>query len=123
MVSALFALLSTSAEAAQLADIQGTVLLNRGNGFERVLGSVPLQPGDRVMATGGGSARIVYSPACTTVVSSGTAVIIRSDPPCNGGTVLRSDGSALVIGGLVAGGVAAGVIALSGSGSSGPASP
>lgn len=125
--TALLALMAMPAQAAQLIDIQGKVLVNRGTGFQRAIGMSELQPGDRVMATGGGSARIVYSAACSATVSSGTAVIVRAKAPCAGGDASTTNvpTDTLVIGALVAGGVAAGAFALGGHGSSSssPASP
>lgn len=122
--TALLALMATPSQAAQLADVQGTVLVNRGTGFQRATGITELQPGDRVMATGGGSGRIVYSASCSAVVSPGTAVIIRSQSPCatsNESTSSVPTGT-LVTGALIAGGVVAGALALGGQGNS-PASP
>lgn len=121
---ALLALMAMPSQAAQLADVQGTVLVNRGTGFQRAAGIIELQPGDRVMATGGGSARIVYSASCSAAVSPGTAVIVRAQAPCAGSNVSTTSvpTEALVTGALVAGGVVAGALALGGQGNS-PASP
>lgn len=120
--TALLALMATPSQAAQLIDIQGKVLVNRGTGFQSAAGIIELQPGDRVMATGGGSARIVYSAACSAAVSPGTAVIVRAQAPCAGSNVSTTSvpTEALVTGALVAGGIAAGAAALGGRGSSSP---
>ncbi|MGO9547579.1 MAG: hypothetical protein ACLPPF_22655 [Rhodomicrobium sp.] len=106
-------LLTASAQAAHLSNVQGTVLINRGGGFQPVTGDVKVLPGDRIDAREG-SAFITYDNGCTARVGPGVVATVLSVPPvCNGST--------LIIGGLVIAGGTGLAIALSQGNA--PASP
>jgi hypothetical protein len=112
------ALLATGAEAAMLTNVEGSVSLNRGDGY-RPTGGGGVVPGDRVR-TVAGSASIVYENGCSTWVGPHqTVAVLASPPPCAGGAkdggVAAPDLGAppLLVGGLLVGGAVGLAIALS----------
>jgi hypothetical protein len=112
---------SLAASAAVIEGIQGKVSLNSGSGFRGITGNGSARPGDRVFASPGGSAEIVYEDGCRVRVEPGTVVKVYAKSPCIGGV----DASGfqphdyLLAGAAVAGGgIAAGVLLLQGHGAS-----
>jgi len=106
------ALFATNAGAVTLSNIEGTVSVNRGDGFQPASIGAPLSSGDRVRAGASGSANIVYENGCSTrVAPSQVAVVLATPPSCQGASL--KDGPAyapagigtdtLLIGGLVVG--------------------
>jgi len=121
-------LLATSAEAAYLTNVDGTIAVNHGDGFRPAGTGAALAPGDRVRA-GVGSADIVYENGCAARVGPNQVLVVLSSPPSCGGAGLK-DGvvsapdfavDPLIVGGLVAGGAVGLAVALSGNNS--PHSP
>ncbi len=127
-VAVIAALMASSAQAALLTNVQGTVTVNQGNGYIPAASGSVVAPGDRVRV-GEGSAGIVYENGCAQTVGPGqTVLVLYAAPDCNGGL---KDGAAvetgvptetLVIGGLVVGGAVAAAVVLT-QGTSKPASP
>src|SRR6516164_488956 len=77
-------LIATGAEAARLANVQGSVIVNRGDGFQPAQGGTVIAPGDRVRVNQG-SAEIVYDNGCVVKVGSGQMVAVLYTPPaCKG---------------------------------------
>jgi hypothetical protein len=74
--------LSTSAIAAALGAVQGTVMVNRGGGYQPVYGPTELSPGDVVVVNPGGSAQISYSDGCNVPVEVGGVVTVGAQSPC-----------------------------------------
>lgn len=72
----------TASAEVRLEGVKGPVSVNSGEGFQPVLGSVALQPGDRVMADRGGGAVIAYGGNCNVSVRPGSVVAVSSNPPC-----------------------------------------
>lgn len=102
----------------------GDVYIDRGTGYQQIVGPTEAKAGDVVMAMAGGSASISYENGCLQSVDVGAVAIVSEIPPCVGEQATTSPGVdyTLVIGGLaVAGGVAA-AVALSGDDDP-PASP
>jgi hypothetical protein len=108
------ALLGANAEAAVLANVEGAVSVNRGDGYRPAGGGAGLAPGDRVR-TAAGSADIVYENGCSLRIGPDqTVAVLSSPPPCNGGSMKDSGGEPaalgvfgappLLLGGLVVGG-------------------
>ena len=84
----IFSLVSTfvvacSAQAARLTDIEGTVLVNTGEGFQEVIGKATVSPGDRVLVRGKGRAQIDYGAGCVTKVLDNQTVVVAAKPTCN----------------------------------------
>ncbi len=75
--------LCSAVMAATVKPVEGEVFINRGNGYERVLGVSHAKVGDFVMARPGGSARVVYDDNCSITVRPGNVVAIAPDAPCN----------------------------------------
>lgn len=139
--------IASGAQAARLTDIEGTVLVNTGEGFREVVGKAVVSAGDRVLVRGKGGARIDYGAGCVTKVQANQTVVIAAEPTCPAARPTVSlketapvkevpapppfnDGLAeqriLIVGGLVVVGSAAAAIVSKGeankAGSSGPAS-
>jgi hypothetical protein len=136
-------LMISSAQAALLTNVDGTVMVNKGEGFWQVSGITVVNAGDRVLVRGEGGAQIDYGDGCITKVGANQGAVVTSDPRCDevalfsntetSGSLKDVPGAApaeavddrtLVIGGLiVAGGAAAAIIALSDDDKDKPASP
>jgi hypothetical protein len=100
----------SGAQAALLTNIQGTVTVNHGYGYEPAGVGGPVGPGDRVHA-GEGSADIVYENGSTVSVRSGQTVIVQSTAPASAAGSQTQDAQTYVAGGmLVSGGVAAAIV-------------
>lgn len=112
------ALLASNAQAAMLANIEGAVTVNRGNGFQPIVAGGQLAPGDRV-SVGAGSADIVYENGCSQKIAANQVVaVLASSPPCTGGGIKDSADAdpginPLLVGGLVVGGAVGLAVALS----------
>lgn len=84
----IFAVVSTfviasGVQAARLIDIEGTVLVNTGEGFQEVVGKTTVNAGDRVLVRGKGGAQIDYGAGCVTKVLDNQTVVVASKPTCN----------------------------------------
>lgn len=86
---ALFALPAIAQETmdATASAVNGTVQVNTGEQFQPLQSGQALRPGDRVMATGSGSATISFSDGCTLTVEPGTMVTVPAVSTCAGGVV------------------------------------
>jgi len=119
--------------AATLSDVQGEVLVNRGDGFKKASGPLELAPGDQITVPPGGSAKMSYGSGCNVSVAPGEIHTVKSSSPCSanagepgpGGTQAGIGGltpTTLIAGGLVLG-VGAAVIVSTKGGSDKPVSP
>ncbi len=115
---AAMSLMAAQASAATVLVNEGAASVSRGAGFTRVASGTQVSAGNKVLVSQGGSATIVFSPACEMKVSSGQVVTVPAEPPCTGASPLSD--TAYVIGGLLVGGGAIAAIALSGGGSHSP---
>ena len=115
------ALLTTNAQAAVLANIDGLVSVNYGNGFLPASIGSTLAPGDRVR-TEKGTVDILYDNGCSTRVGPQQVALVQSaPPPCSGGLKDGPVGpiaeeplvSPLVLGGVAVAGAVGLVLALS----------
>jgi hypothetical protein len=116
-------LIATSAQAALLSNVQGSVIVNRGDGFQPAQGGTSIAPGDRVRVIAG-SAEIVYENGCVVKLGQGQMVAVLNTPPaCRGtspataksaGPAGSSDMTYYYIGGglVLAGGLGAGALFL-----------
>jgi hypothetical protein len=67
---------------ATIDSVKGDVLINQGSGFRTVSGTAQAKVGDKVMASPGGSARVVYGDGCPVPVNPGRVVTIAAESPC-----------------------------------------
>ncbi len=79
--------------AATVQPVEGDVLINRGSGYEPVSGPTQAKVGDSVMASPGGSARVVYDDQCSVAVKPGRVVAIAPEPPCKKMASFDPDGT------------------------------
>lgn len=82
IVISLGVFLSLPASAATLNAVQGQVLINRGDGFQRVASGTEVREGDLVMANPGGSAKLIYPGGCVTEVKPGGVVTVNDGSKC-----------------------------------------
>jgi hypothetical protein len=116
------------------ASIEGTVFINRGEGYQRITSPTQIKAGDFIMASPGGSAQVVYNDECRVKVEAGAVVTIKREPPCWTGSRMNLSGGSLkdapfpaetcgdcpdfslgkkvLIGALIVGGVTAAVLLL-----------
>ena len=79
---ALGVVLTCPAFAATIELVNGKVLINHGDGFLPTLSGAQANPGDLVMASAGGSAKLVYPGGCQVKVIPGSVVSVGKQPPC-----------------------------------------
>jgi hypothetical protein len=85
IIMVLFAAVSVSsaASAATLQPMQGSVLINRGAGYQSVTQQIVASVGDAVMVGKDGSAQLVYNDQCSVNVKPGSVVTVAAVPPCH----------------------------------------
>jgi hypothetical protein len=91
---ALIAALSLAgpARAATVNAVQGQVLVNAGQGYRLVDGTVTLGPGATVVANPGAVANVVYPGGCTVTVQPGSVYRVAGQAPCGTGETTRTAG-------------------------------
>ena len=98
-VAAISAMMAGSVCAAQLSNVQGTVQIDKGQGFQPATADAVLEPGDRVKAVQ--RAEIVYEDGSTVGVAAGQTVAVLSNPPVKGSTPSSTSVPSRVVGGFV----------------------
>lgn len=78
------------AVAASLRDVEGTVLVNSGQGFREVSEAFQLSAGDAVMVDGGGRALIRYDGGCRVWAAAGRVVVVDEEAHCVCGDAFRA---------------------------------
>jgi hypothetical protein len=94
--------------------IEGTLSLNRGDGYVEVLSWADAPSGSQVMANPGSRGKVIYSDGCEVNVSPGSVYTVQDSSPCGSGVMGGGPARNYVIGGLVIAGGAVAVIALTG---------
>ncbi len=79
-----------------LANVEGTVSVNCGDGFQPASAGTALASGDRVRVGSGGSVNIVYGNGCSTRVGPSQVAVVLATPPSCQGARLKDGG--LVVG-------------------------
>lgn len=105
--------------AATVNSVSGQVLVNKGEGYQQVVGSTSANPGDTVVVNPGGSASIVYPDGCVVQVQPGTVATIAQTSPCQAGSA-GTNTTTFILGGLAVGGGVAAAIMLGKDKSSSP---
>ncbi len=78
--TAISVFLAAGAQAAVLANIEGVVQVNHGDGFKPAAVNAALTPGDRIR-TAGGSAVIHYENGCSMQVRPRQTLVVLATPP------------------------------------------
>jgi hypothetical protein len=78
--------------AATLQSGQGDLLVNQGQGFQRVEGRVDANVGDSVMVGPNGSATLSYEDGCQVQVQPGSVTTIGTLSPCASGSMAQDGG-------------------------------
>lgn len=114
---------SSVVSAATLQVTQGVVQINRGQGFEPVTGSSPVNPGDVVTVQPGGNAQVVYPDGSIQPVQPGSVATVgpgATAPATAGGqqvlTQAANPSPGAGAGGTAGGGAAGGGAAGGGAG-------
>ena len=68
--------------AATVDAVKGKVLINRGDGFQPATSGVQANAGDLLMASAGGSAKLIYPGGCQVSIIPGRVVSVGKKPPC-----------------------------------------
>ncbi len=87
---------ASSVEAVMLSNVEGTVSVNRGDGFQLASSGAALTSGDRVRVSSGGSVNIVYDNGCSTRIGPSQVAVVLATPPSCQGARLKDGG--LVVG-------------------------
>jgi hypothetical protein len=127
-------LFTTAAQAAMLANLEGSVSVNRGDGFQPVSAGTTVAPGDRIKTGKGSTVNVVYENGYSVPVGpnqvrtvqyapapvAGAASAAAETASAGGSALAGLGGGALggiaapvVVGGVVAGAVTVGVVASS----------
>ncbi len=97
---------------------KGSLLINRGAGYQPLTQAATAQTGDAVMATGGGAATIVYEDGCRVEVTSATSVVVVVETsPCKPGVLPQTGGvpaGIYAVGAAIVGGAIAAIVILGG---------
>ena len=101
----LFAVFAQAGHAATISNIQGKVLVNKGNGFVEAQPGTQIAPGDRVMVQPGGSAQVTYpNGAVGSLQPGGIFTLPATPPPVPAGVAAAAAGggfnTAMIIGGI-----------------------
>ena len=72
--------------AATVTATQGQVMINRGAGYQLLVGSTDVNPGATVVVNPGGSARVVYPDGCAVMVEPFSVHAINVKSPCESKT-------------------------------------
>jgi hypothetical protein len=70
---------------ASVTSINGTVLVNQGQGFRPAVPGQALRTGDRVIVTARGGARLMYAGGCSVNLAAGSMATIGTLAPCKVG--------------------------------------
>ena len=72
----------TACSAATIVPIKGDLSINQGQGFQKVAGLVQANPGDLVMVSPDGSAKVTYPDGCKVNLQPGVVMTITDLSPC-----------------------------------------
>jgi hypothetical protein len=80
-----------SAFAATLDGVTGNVVINRGDGFQRVVGTTKARAGDLIVAHATGRAILTYEDGCLVKIRPGPVVRVGAKSPCTAAYSLGGD--------------------------------
>lgn len=113
-------------DAIILNAVSGEVLVNQGESYAVPSKNMPVAPGDQVMVTEGGLAKLSYPNGCVLDITGAHILNVSATSPCVAGALTASVGGAAAAGGVTAasgsaaaGGAAAGGAAAAGGVSAG----
>jgi hypothetical protein len=97
-VSAIFAFVAATATggtsfAATVTATKGQVLINRGGGYQLVVGTTDANPGTTIVVNPGGSARVVYPDGCAEMAEPFSVYTINAKSPCESKTDKSATGN------------------------------
>jgi hypothetical protein len=82
-----------AALAATVTATQGQVMINRGQGYQLLVGSTEVDPGATVIVNPGGSAQVVYPDGCQVAVEPFTVHAINAISPCEDKSATAAESS------------------------------
>ena len=74
--------LCSASFAATVDSLEGQILLNRGDGFQVLTAPTTANPGDKVMASADGNAKLRYADGCVIDIRPGAVVSVGEKSPC-----------------------------------------
>ena len=74
--------LCSASFAATVDSLEGQILLNRGDGFQQLAAPTTANPGDSVMASADGNAKLRYADGCVIDIRPGAVVSVGEKSPC-----------------------------------------
>ncbi len=77
--------IAAETSAAQLKQIEGSVLVNKGESYRTAVEGMPLQIGDRVMIMDASSTTLVYSDGCVAEFKENQIITVEALSTCEGG--------------------------------------
>src|SRR6187397_640305 len=75
-------LVCSAASAATIDSLEVRILLNRGDGLQAVAAPTTANPGDKVMASADGNAKLRYADGCVIDIRPGAVVSVGEKSPC-----------------------------------------
>jgi len=95
--------------------------VSHGEGFRQITEQTTVVVGDAVIASPGGSAKIVYDDGCTEEVKPGDIATVKPASPCNPGAYVAPSHPArpYIIGAAIIGGVVTAAVLIGGNNNSG----
>ena len=119
LLAVVLGLMASPAMAATLQVTQGSVSINRGQGFEPATGTTTVNPGDTVVVQPGGNAQIVYPDGSVATLQPGSVVTVAEGAGAGATGAAGFGTTELVIAGVVvAVGVTVAVVIANNQGSS-----
>ena len=101
-----------AAFAATVTATQGQVMINRGQGYQLVVGSTKADPGATVIVNPGGSAQVVYPDGCAVTVEPFTVHAINAISPCEDKSATAAESSKTTLYYIIGGAAVVGGAAL-----------
>ena len=112
-------LLASSSAWATYVVPSGDVAISHGEGFRQITTNTDVTMGASVIASPGGSAKIVYDGGCTVDVKPGQIVNVQATSPCESGAYeasSRFSPTPYVVGAVIVGGVVVTTVILTSQG-------
>ena len=83
-------LFGASGWAATVEPIEGSLMINKGNGYKSVKHQTTAKVGDAIMVSPGGSGKLVYADGCKVDVKPGVVTTVSKLSPCASGAYAQN---------------------------------
>jgi len=72
--------------AGSLSAVDGTAMINRGDGFKPLEAGAEIRPGDKVLMPKDGAGKVTFRDGCTVQLQPGQMLSMSATSPCAGGS-------------------------------------